>query len=144
LVELGADGPAHVEQVPAPVHRPLSLLRGELRALLADPAHAAAEGSFVSVTLTDAARPEAAMDRLRTRFPHTLVLTWEPALMAAAARDYRQRLVGRSDLDLAVDFVSHVRGTAAGATEAQLLEQAFEAVRIGTDGEQSRPERVVA
>jgi exonuclease SbcD len=144
LVELGSGGLAHVEQVPAPVPRRLSVLRGTLPALLTDPAHAAAEDDFVSVTLTDAARPEAAMDRLRTRFPHTLVLTWEPADVAADQRDYRQRLAGRSDAQLAADFVAHVRGTAAEPAETQLLEQAFEAVRRGTDAEDAAAERDVA
>jgi exonuclease SbcD len=145
LVELAADGLARVEQVPAPVARRLSLLRGTLPELLTDPAHAGAEGDFVSVTLTDAARPEAAMDRLRTRYPHTLVLAWEPAEVAGDERGYRQRLVGRSDLELSVDFVAHTRGTAAEPAEAQLLEQAFEAVRIGAaDDESMAIERVVA
>jgi exonuclease SbcD len=137
LVELGADGLAHTEQVPAPVGRRLSLLRGTLQGLLTDPAHAGVEDDFVSVTLTDAARPEAAMDRLRTRFPHTLVLTWEPAEVAGDDRGYRQRLVGRSDLELSVDFVAHVRGTAAEYAEAQLLAEAFEAVRVGAEADES-------
>jgi exonuclease SbcD len=123
----------------------LSVLRGTLTELLSDPAHAAVADDFVSVTLTDAARPEAAMDRLRSRFPHTLVLTWEPADVAVDPRGYRQRLVGRSDLELSVDFVAHVRGTAAQPAESELLEQAFEAVRRGTDSaEPVATERVVA
>jgi exonuclease SbcD len=145
LVEVGAGGLAHVEQVPAPVARRLSVLRGTLPELLADVVHEGAVADFVSVTLTDAARPEAAMDRLRTRFPHTLVLTWEPAEVSGDQRGYRQRLVGRSDLELSVDFVSHVRGTAAEDAEAHLLEQAFEAVRIGAQSDESMTaERVVA
>jgi DNA repair protein SbcD/Mre11 len=145
LLELGAEGLARVEQVPAPVARRLSVLRGTLAELLTDPAHAAVEGDFVSVTLTDAARPEAAMDRLRTRFPHTLVLAWDPAGAAEDERGYRQRLVGRSDVELAVDFVGHVRGTVAAAAETQLLADAFETVRRGGDSEESAAtERVVA
>jgi exonuclease SbcD len=85
------------------------------------------------------------MDRLRTRFPHTLVLSWEPAQVAGAQRGYRQRVVGRSDLELSVDFIAHVRGTAAEYAEAQLLEQAFQAVRVGADADESfAVERVVA
>jgi exonuclease SbcD len=141
LVELGPGGLQHVEAVPAPVHRGLSLLRGTLAALLTDPALRSAETDFVSVALTDTARPEAAMDRLRTRFPHTLVLSWEPEDSSADTRCYRDRSVGRTDLELAVEFVSHVRGTAATADEMRLLEQAFEAVRIGADSEPGREVR---
>jgi exonuclease SbcD len=145
LVELGATGRTHVEQVPAPVQRRLSVLRGTLTQLLTDPEYTAVEGDFVSVTLTDAARPEAAMDRLRARFPHTLVLAWEPVEVAGEQRGYRQRLVGRTDLELAVDFVAHVRGTPAEYPEAQLLEQAFEAVRVGAEvAESVAEERGVA
>jgi exonuclease SbcD len=121
LVELGAAGARRVEAVPAPVHRRLTRLAGTLGELLTDPRHAEHEDDFVSVTLTDPARPEAAMDQLRTRFPHTLVLCWEPADAAADPRSYRERLAGHSDLDLAVEFVSHTRGTPAEQPEALLL-----------------------
>ena len=50
------------------------MLRGMIAELLSSPAFSDHEADFVSVTLTDAARPEGAMDRLRTRFPHVLVL----------------------------------------------------------------------
>jgi exonuclease SbcD len=135
LVELEATGPARVEFVAAPVHRRLSVVTGTLAELLTDSAHAAAEDDFVAVTLTDAARPDAPMERLRTRFPHVLTLAWEPVGAAGDERSYAERLRGRSDLDLAVDFVSHVRGTPAAPAEAALLRQAFEAVRVGEDQE---------
>ncbi len=141
LVELGAGGARRVEAVPAPVHRRLTRLEGTLSELLTDPRHGAHEDDFVSVSLTDPARPEAAMDRLRTRFPHTLVLAWEPAGATVDTRRYRERLAGRSDLDLAVEFVSHTRGTPAQPVEAHLLEQAFEAVRsAAAAADERRPE----
>jgi exonuclease SbcD len=122
----------------------LSLLRGPLAELLADPALRAAEADFVSATLTDAARPEAAMERLRTRFPHALVLVWEPAGTTVDTRCYRERSVGRTDLQLAVDFVAHVRGTPAAGDEATLLERAFEAVRVDDQAEGQDLEGAVA
>jgi exonuclease SbcD len=135
LVELGPSGIHHVETVPAPVHRGLSVLRGTLSELLVDPALGRAEADFVSVTLTDPARPEAAMERLRTRFPHALVLAWDPAGTTVDTRCYRERSIGRTDLQLAVDFVAHVRGTPAESDEAVLFERAFEAVRVGHERE---------
>ncbi|HEX3825785.1 MAG TPA: exonuclease SbcCD subunit D [Sporichthyaceae bacterium] len=135
LVEVGVAGVQHVEAVPAPVDRGLSVLRGRLSELLVDPALGRAESDFVSATLTDPARPEAAMERLRTRFPHALVLAWEPAGAAVDTRCYRERSVGRTDLQLAVDFVAHVRGTPAEADEAALFERALEAVRVGDESE---------
>ena len=79
LVELGADGLSTCEFIEAPVPRPLARLRGTLDELLADPRAAEHEQSWVQVTLTDDIRPAQAMDRLRARFPHTLVLGFEPS-----------------------------------------------------------------
>lgn len=129
LVETDTTGLRSVEFVAAPVPRSLSSLRGELASLLTDQSLAAQEGDWLSVTLTDAARPEEAMTRLRTRFPHVLVLAHEPAGVARTAESYAARVVGRSDLDVASSFVAHVRGTEAGGDEGALLAEAFEAVR---------------
>jgi exonuclease SbcD len=142
LVDLDADGVRRVDFVAAPVTRPLAILRGPLEELLADPAHATAESAYCQVTLTDTVRPRAAMERLRARFPHTLMLAFEPAGAPTALRDYTSRVRGRSDLDVCCDFVQHVRG-GNGPTEAEraLLEQALEAVRDG-DAESVRPAAV--
>lgn len=133
LVELDATGLARVESVPAPVFRRLATLRGTLAELLADPAHAERENDFVAATITDAVRPEAPMERLRARFLHALTLAFEPQGVAADERSYAERVRGRSDLDLALDFVTLVRGAAAEAAEAVLLGEAFESVRIAED-----------
>ena len=79
LVDLDGDGTATAEFVEAPVPRPLARLRGDLESLLTDARHNRHEASYVQVTLTDADRPPQAMERLRTRFPLTLVLAFEPA-----------------------------------------------------------------
>ena len=50
------------------------------------------------------------MERLRGRFPHTLMLAFEPEGAATPLRDYTARVRGRSDLDVCCDFVQHVRG----------------------------------
>ena len=135
LVELGPAGLSTVEFVPAPAARRLSTIRGTLEVLLADPALEAQTGDFVSATLIDPVRPAAAMDRLRARFPHVLTLVWEPVGGIVDDRGYTERVRGRSDLDVAADFVAHVRGSAADAGEAALLERAFEAVRIVDDAD---------
>src|SRR5690606_26346045 len=74
----GPGDPAAVELVPCPVPRPLAVLRGTLEELLADPDLRAHESAWVQATLTDAVRPSDAMDRLRRRFPHAVVLAFEP------------------------------------------------------------------
>jgi DNA repair protein SbcD/Mre11 len=130
LVDLDAQGLAAVAFVAAPVTRELAILRGRIDDLLADPAYAAAEGSYCQVTLTDAHRPRAAMDRLRGRFPHTLVLAFEPEGDATPLRDYSARVRGRADLDVCCDFLAHVRGgSAPTSAERDLLRAALEATR---------------
>jgi DNA repair protein SbcD/Mre11 len=130
LVELDDHGIAHVEQVPAPAYRRLSLLRGRLADLLGSAAYAGYQGDFLSVTLTDPSRPEGAMDKLRSRFPHVLVLAFEPEGAAPGERGYRARIAGRNDLSVAAEFVSHVSHVPPTEAEQQLLTQAFEAVRV--------------
>lgn len=135
LLELDATGLGAVEFVEAPASRRLRSLSATLDDLLTSAAYADFIGDFLSVTLTDAARPEAAMDRLRTRFPHVLVLGWEPVAGVADERDYRTRVHGRSDGEIARDFVAHARGTVATGAETALLDEAFVAVtqRDSTD-----------
>ena len=129
LVDLDAAGTAHVEQVPAPVHRRLSVLRGRLADLLASAAYTQYEDDFVSVTLTDPSRPEGAMDALRARLPHVLVLAFEPEGAGLDDRGYRARTAGRDDLAIAAEFVRHVSNAPPTPGEERLLASAFAAVR---------------
>ena len=129
LVELDGAGTARAELVPAPVYRRLSVLRGRLEEVLGSAAHAGHEADFVSVTLTDPSRPEGAMDALRARFPHILVLAHEPEGVVPDERGYRARVAGRDDLSVAAEFVQHVRNEPPSPGERHLLARAFEAAR---------------
>jgi DNA repair protein SbcD/Mre11 len=126
LVELGADGVTSAEFVEAPVPRPLARLRGPLADLLADPRLAVHEPSWVQAILTDDVRPAQAMDRLRARFPHTLVLGFEPASGDRSAIP-AARLTGRSDFDITLDFLADLRGAPASEAESALLRDACDA-----------------
>jgi exonuclease SbcD len=123
LVELDAGGFATAEFVEAPVPRPLARLTGTLDDLLADPTLSRREGSWVQATLTDATRPLGAMERLRSRFPHTLVLGFAPPEGTGPATP-RARTHGRSDHQITLDFVADLRGTPATDEEARLLQDA--------------------
>ena len=114
------------EFVEAPVPRRLARIRGTVEELLADPAHRRHEASWVQATLTDPVRPLQAMERLRARFPHTLVLAFEPA-GAAPHGVPTARPQGRSDHAIALDFVAELRGAPATAEESALLQAACEA-----------------
>jgi len=130
LAEVGADGKTRAERVPAPGYRRLTVLTGRIDELLSSPAYTDREADFLAVTLTDTARPEAAMDRLRRRFPHILTLEFKPEGVIADGRSYREKVRGRDDLTVATAFVTHVRGTPPTGAENALLSGAFEAVRL--------------
>jgi exonuclease SbcD len=125
LVDLDAGGLAEVRAVPLPAPRELSVLTGDLADLLADPALAAIGQHFVSARLTDAARPVDPMRQLQARFPHCVHVEWAGAGATADGRSYQERLRGRSDLGVATEFVSHVRGVPASAAEQELLGRAL-------------------
>jgi exonuclease SbcD len=101
------------------------VLTGELEERLADAALAPVEQHFVSARLTDPVRPVDPMRRLQARFPHCVHLEWTGGAEAADGRSYQQRLAGRSDLEVAGEFVRHVRGQDAGAVERELLGRAL-------------------
>ncbi len=130
LVELGDAGLSSVTFVPAPVPRRLSTLRGTLAGVLGDASLAGQEADWLSVVLTDTARPEFAMERLTTRFPNVLVLAHEPEGVVRSADSYATRVAGRTDLEIGSAFVDHVRGTPASPAEVALLGEAVEATRL--------------
>ncbi|WP_426560391.1 exonuclease SbcCD subunit D [Angustibacter sp. McL0619] len=145
LVDLGADGASTIEPVDAPVPRRLEILRGELDDLLADPRYAPAETAWCQVTLTDPTRPRAAMERLRARFPHTLVLSFEPSGTDQGDLSYAQRVRGRSNLDVCCDFVEHVRAAGpASPGDRALLCEALEGGRAAADEADQRGRRAGA
>jgi DNA repair protein SbcD/Mre11 len=111
LADVLPDGTVRVDPVDLPVPRPLAVVEGTLDDLLASPAHAAAEGCWVHAVLTDPVLPSEAMARLRARFPHALTLVHRPPEgTPVSAGGYAERVRGRSDLDLTLDFVEHVTG----------------------------------
>jgi exonuclease SbcD len=140
LVELGRDGVERTDFVPAPVPRRLATLRGRIDDLLADPAHADVEDAWLQVTLTDPRRPMHAMDRLRSRFPHVLILSFEPEGATRDRGPVMPRVDGRSDLDVALGFVAEVRSLEATTEEALLLQLACDSCRINEEAD--RPVRI--
>jgi DNA repair protein SbcD/Mre11 len=134
LVDLDTAG-VRVQQVEAPVLRPLAVLRGDLSHLLEHAAYVEAERSWCQVTLTDPVRPLGAMEKIRRRFPHTLSLLFDPQGAPVPVSSYAARLAQKSDVDVCCDFLSHVRsGQAAEPAEREVLAEAVEAVRLRRAG----------
>ncbi|MFC8818926.1 exonuclease SbcCD subunit D [Streptomyces rochei] len=130
IVDLDAAGEVTAERVDCPVPRPLARLCGTLDELLADPELTAHEEAWVEATLTDPVRPADPMARITDRFPHTLSLAFDPERAPDdPAVSYARRLAGRSDQQIAEDFVTHVRGAGPDDDERTVLRDAFDAVR---------------
>jgi exonuclease SbcD len=133
LVDLDARGLVTTEFVEAPVPRRLARLTGALEELLTDSRHTDAEAAWVQATLTDAQRPTQAMARLQQRFPYAVALVFAPE--GGLPRPDRRRLEGRSDHEIAVDFVTSVRGAAPTAPEGALLRAACDACSADPDAD---------
>lgn len=123
LVDVDAAGLATVERLDLPVVRGLSQLTGTLDELLSDAAFDSAEEHYVSAVLTDALRPVDAMRALQARFPYAVHMEWQRPEGNPELR-YRDRVRGRSDLEIAEGFLTDVRSDATPG-EVQLFEQAL-------------------
>ena len=118
------------EFVEAPVPRRLARVRGRIDDLLSGSRYEEYEDRWLQITLTDERRPSAAMERLRRRFPHALVLGFEPEGGGTGdARTWTERVRERSELDIAGDFVAEVTDGPATEAERALLDEAFEHCR---------------
>ncbi|MFN8158830.1 MAG: exonuclease SbcCD subunit D [Candidatus Nanopelagicales bacterium] len=128
LVELDAAGVAAVEALPTPVPRELREVRGTLDELLAhdDPS---LPGAWIKAVLTDARRPVSPMERLRERWPHTLVLEFAPEVDRLSSDDDLARLRRTTDpVEIATMFVEFVDRVPPTDDEIALLRRAVETV----------------
>lgn len=130
LAEIGSAGLVSVTPVAWDAPKRLEVLRGTLDGLLADPALNAAEDAWCQVTLTDNDRPAKAMERIRSRFPGTLVLAFEPASGARGSNESYSRRLARAtdDLDICCGFLDHVRSREAAPEEKDLFVEVLQKV----------------
>jgi DNA repair protein SbcD/Mre11 len=139
LADIDAAGQVTVTQLPAPVPRPLREVRGKLDDLLAraDGDLAGLAGAWVKVVLTDTVRPVAPMERLREKWPHTLVLEFAPegGLIGAAADLARLAADVADPVRICGLFVEFVSGGPADEAQRAVLRDAVEAGQHAEDGE---------
>jgi len=130
IVEITADGLQDVTAVNWQPGRRLARLKGTLEELLTEPQHSSAEDKYCQITLTDTHRPARAMERLRARFPHTLVLGYEPQGAPTKKESYRRRIAKAvDDVQLTADFLLHVRERPVDELERAELTTAVETAR---------------
>ncbi|WP_309106564.1 exonuclease SbcCD subunit D [Arthrobacter sp.] len=132
LVDVDATGVAAVTEVLWEAPRTLAVLRGRIEALLESEEYTWAEQAFCQITLTDPQRPAQAMEKLRTRFPDTLVLGFDPEGAAATAKtSYSSRLSeAEDDLSICCGFLEHVRGRSADDSERAALAAVLDNIRL--------------
>ena len=88
----------------------------------------------MEATLTDASRPLQAMEQLRRRFPHALLLSFAtPPPGLAVLGDGAARGTRRTDRELATEFLTAMRGADPADDELALLHQAVDACCEDTD-----------
>lgn len=132
LVDVGPDGLTGVTELCWEAPRKLAVLRGRIAELLEAAEHGWAEEAYCQITLTDAQRPAQAMERLRARFPDTLVLGFDPqGGSVRESKTYSTRLAeARDDLSVCCGFLDHVRGREADASERGAITRALDNVRL--------------
>jgi exonuclease SbcD len=132
LIDIGPDGVTGVSELSWEAPRKLAVLRGEISELLESAEHSWAEGAYCQITLTDEQRPAQAMERLRARFPDTLVLGFDPqGGTVKESKSYSSRLAqAQDDLSLCCGFLDHVRGRDADDAERSALAAALDNVRL--------------
>jgi exonuclease SbcD len=132
LAEIDAGGRVSTTALPAPVPRPLREVRGTLDGLLARAESDLADlaGAWVKVVLTDTVRPSAPMERLREKWPHTLVLDFAPEGQLTGPAADLERLAAASDpVEICCLFVDFTSGGQADDTHRAVLRAAVEAAQ---------------
>ena len=133
LIAVDAGGAVATELVPTPVPRPMAQLCGRLDDLLADPA-GPPEDAWLRVVLTDPTRPAAPMERLRERWPHTLVLDFQPDVEPVdAAADLVRVRAQKDPVEVCALFVEWVDSTLPDRHQRDALSAAVEAVRAAEE-----------
>jgi len=129
LTEIDGAGQVRTTQLPVPVPRPLRQVRGRLGDLLhrADGDLADLAAAWVKVVLTDAVRPHAPMERLREKWPHTLVLDFAPEDGLISADDDLRRLAQTTDAAAICGmFVEFTSGGPPDESQRLVLQDAVE------------------
>jgi len=132
LAEIGAAGQVTVTKLATPVPRPLAEVRGRLDDLLARAGTelAGLAGAWVKVVLTDPVRPPAPMERLREKWPHTLVLDFAPDGGRPDADADLVRLAAATDpAEICGLFVEFTSGGPPDEAQRTVLRAAVEAAQ---------------
>ena len=130
LAELDGAGHVSVTKLATPVPRPLRQVKGTLDEVLAltDPE---LEHAWVKVVLTDTVRPAAPMERLRERWPHTLVLDFAPeGGLDGGEADLRRTAQVSDPGEICARFVEFTSGGPPDEEQLAVLADVIETVQL--------------
>jgi exonuclease SbcD len=132
LAEIDAAGRAATTLLPAPVPRPLREVRGKIDDLLARAGGDLADlaGAWVKAVLTDTVRPASPMERLREKWPHTLVLDFAPEGGLPGCNADLARLAEVADpVQICGSFVEYTSGGPPDEAQQAVLREVAEAAQ---------------
>ncbi len=148
LAEIDGAGIVTTTRLATPVPRPLREVRGRLDDLLAGSGGLGASeedlaDAWVRVVLTDTVRPASPMERLRKKWPHTLVLDFQPeGELTSTEADLRRVKQAVDPVEICELFVEYTSGGTADAGQRRVLREVVEAVS-GADATDDQPGAVV-
>ena len=129
LAEIDAAGAVTTTKLAVPVPRPLRQVKGTLDELLAA-TDADLADAWVKVVLTDTVRPPSPMERLRERWPHTLVLDFAPeGELPSPAADLRRLARAADPAEICGMFVEFTSGGWPDNEQRAVLTDVIESVQ---------------
>ena len=127
LVTTDATSVTDIEVVPIPTLHGICVLEGTMDELLANPDQEA-RASYVSITVTDDARPERMVPRIRALYPDALVVVHRPA-QAPALAPARQVRPSRDPREVTEEFYEAVGGRPLSDQERLLAQDVWAQLR---------------
>lgn len=124
-----ATGIDSIDVIPIPCHRPVAVLMGTMDQLLSHPDPALVD-AYCAVTVTDNARPQQMVARIRAVYPHALVVQHQSpraSSIPAGARDVDRRSPG----DISTDFFESVTAAPLTGAERRVIADTWTALRTG-------------
>ena len=132
VVDLEPGKAAAAEWLDFPVYRPLIELRGTFHDIMTNKDYDRYKDHFVRAVYDDDVRQLDAMKKLQTRFPFCAEVVSEPSNRADANSDsYRDRIKGKTDLEIIESFAKDVRnGQGLSKEEQKVLNQVLADLKL--------------
>jgi len=134
IIDIGPTGVDDVSRIPVTQPRAMANLTGSLAELLSPVLTAQHRQAWAMVTVTDEVRPARLHDRIRSAYPHSLVIRHQPPESPRVRSDQDSRdLRPASELATVSRFLAETTGRGPTATELRLIGNVLAAVNSRAD-----------